>query len=225
MNIRAKDFFNKAEKESIRRSVSSAEAQTSGEIAVMLVDESDGYGEAEVSGAVALAGLFSTVLSLVLDHTTTLTWMPTTDPHYYTSIWFWIPATLVLLLPSWYLFRLFPPLKLALISRKRVDIAVTQRAILSFYKKGLHQTRHETGILIFISLLERRVRILGDRGIHARIGQPFWNARAGELVEGIRGNRPLDALLEVIEKCGAELTRHFPSGPDNPNEVADDVIC
>jgi putative membrane protein len=224
MNIRAKDFFSKAEKEKIRRSVNSAEAQTSGEIAVMVVDESDGYREAEVFGVIALAGLFSTILSLLLDHTTTLAWMPTTDPHY-TSIWFWIPVTLALLVPSWYLFRLFPPLKLALVSRKRAETAVTQRAILSFYKKGLHRTRHETGILVFISLLERRVRILGDRGIHAKIGQEFWNARAQELVKGIKENRPLETLLEVIERCGVELASHFPSGSDNPNEVADDVIC
>lgn len=224
MNIRARDFFSKAEKERIRRSVSSVEARTSGEIAVMVVDESDRYREAEISGAVALASLFSTVLSLALDHTMTLSWMATADPHY-TSIWLWIPATLVLLLPSWYLFRLFPPLKLALISRKRVESAVTQRAILSFYKKGLHRTRHETGILVFISLFERRVRILGDRGIHAKIGQEFWNARASELVKGLKENRPLETLLEVIERCGTELKRHFPSGSDNPNEVADDVIC
>lgn len=224
MNIRAKDFFSKAEKERIRKSVDSAESQTTGEIAVMLVDQSDGYREAEIAGAVALAGFFSTVVSLVLDYTTTLSWLPSTDPHY-TSIWFWIPATLVLLPPSWYLFRLFPPLKLALVSRKRVAMAVRQRAVLSFYQKGLHRTRNETGILIFISLLERRVSILADRGIYAVIGQAFWHSKASKLVSGIKNNKPLEVLLEVIGECGAELRNHFPCSSDNPDEVPNDLIC
>ncbi|HEX3001670.1 MAG TPA: hypothetical protein VHN82_04795 [Methanoregula sp.] len=224
MNIRARDFFSKAEKEQIKRSVAAAETHTSGEIAVMLVDESDRYREAQVAGALAVAGLVSTIISLVLDHIAASSWSFVPDPHY-TSIWFWIPATAVLLVPAWYLFEVFPHLKLALVGRKRVELAVRQRSLLSFYQKGLHRTRNRTGILIFISLLERKVRIMGDRGIHVRIGQEFWNARAGELVRGVREGRALEVLTEVINKCGVELANHFPCGPDNPDEVPDDVIC
>lgn len=224
MNIRAKDFFSKAEKEKIKEAVRTAEVQTSGEIAVMLVDESDRYREAEVAGTVAVASLTSTIVSLVLDHLIASSWAVVPDPHY-TSIWFWIPATVVLLAPAWYLFRLFPNLKLALIGRKRVESAVREQALLSFYKKGLHRTRNRTGILIFISLLERKVRIMGDQGIHAKIGQGFWNAEAGELVKGVREGRALDALTEVVKRCGEELATHFPPHPENPDEIPDDVIC
>jgi putative membrane protein len=224
MNIRAKDFFSKAEKERIRESVRAAESQTSGEIAVMLVDESDRYREAGVAGTIAIAGLASTIIALILDHVVASSWGLGPDPHY-TSIWFWIPVTVILLLPAWYLFKAFPHLKLALVGRKRVESAVRERSLLSFYRKGLHRTRNQTGILIFISLLERKVRIMGDRGIHAKIGQSYWNARAGELVKGVREGRALDALTEVISKCGVELATHFPSGTDNPDEVPDDIIC
>lgn len=224
MNIRAKDFFSRAEKEEIKKSVSAAETRTSGEIAVMLVDGSDRYREAEVAGTVAVASLGSTIISLALDYLVASSWGLGPDPHY-TSIWFWIPATAVLLLPAWYLFKLFPHLKLALVGRRRVEMAVRERSLLSFYQKGLHRTRNQTGILVFISLLERKVRIMGDRGIHAKIGQEFWNARARELVQGVREGRALDVLTEVINKCGAELATYFPSGPDNPDEIPDDVIC
>lgn len=224
MKIRAKDFFGKAEKEQIKKSVNAAEKHTSGEIAVMLVDESDRYREAEIAGTVAIAGFAGTVVSLILDYTIASSWNLAPDPHY-TSIWFWIPATAVLLVPAWYLFRLFPHLKLALIGKRRVETAVRDRSLLSFYQKGLHRTKNQTGILVFISLLERKVRIMGDRGIHAKIGQAFWNARASELVKGIREGKALEVLTEVITKCGAELTTHFPCGPDNPDEVPDDVIC
>jgi putative membrane protein len=224
MNIRATDFFSKAEKEQIKRSVKAAETHTTGEIAVMLVDESDRYREAETMGAGALACLVSTVISLILDYAVASSWSLVPDPHY-TTIWFWIPVAVILLAPAWYLFRLFPHLKLVLLSRKRVETAVRERALLSFFQKGLHRTKNETGILVFISLLERRVRIMGDRGIHARIGQAFWNARANELVKGIREGKALEVLVEVIEKCGSELRNHFPCGADNPDELPDDVIC
>lgn len=224
MKIRARDFFNTSEKAQIRGAVKSAESRTAGEIAVMLVDASDDYREATVAGSLALASLASTVLCVSLHYTAAWSWGLVAEPHY-TSMWFWIPVTLILLLPSWYLFRLFPALKLALLSDKRVEAAVRRQAILSFYKKGLHRTRNETGILVFISLLERKVRILGDRGIHARIGQEFWNARAAELVAGIRQKKALEALLDVIRTCGNELERQFPSGSHNPDEVPDDVIC
>lgn len=223
MKIKAKDFFSKAEKERIKGSVKAAETRTTGEIAVMLADESDRYLEAEAAGAVAVAGFAATVVSLILDYSASSSWNPP-DPHY-TSIWFWIPLTAALLAPAWYLFRRHPHLKLALIGRRRIEAAVRQRSLLSFYQKGLHRTKNQTGILIFISLLERKVRIMGDRGIHAKIGQAFWNARAGELVEGIRKGKALEVLTEVIEKCGAEMTTHFPCDADNPDEVPDDIIC
>lgn len=224
MKIRAKDFFSRAEKEQIKKSVKAAEERTTGEIAVMLVDESDRYREAEVAGTIATASFVSTFVSLILDYAMASSWSLVPDPHY-TSIWFWIPATAVLLAPSWYLFRFFPHLKLALLGRRRIETAVRQRSLLSFYQKGLHQTKNQTGILVFISLLERKVRIMGDRGIHAKIGQAFWNARASELVRGIREDRALEVLTEVVQKCGVELATHFPCGADNPDEVPDDVIC
>ena len=108
-------------------------------------------------------------------------------------------------------------MKLAFLGHKRIAEAVRERAVYSFFQKGVHKTEEETGILIFISLLERKVWILGDRGIHGKIASDLWRSLAGELVDGIKGDRPLDALCTVIEKCGVELARHFPKGDDGRN--------
>jgi putative membrane protein len=209
MKIQAKDFFSKTEKEKIRQAVGEAEKSTTGEIAVMVVDESDPYRDAEILGALLFSGLISVILALALDHIT---------------IWFYIPAVTLLFFPAWYLFKQMPHLKLALVSQQRVDGAVRDRAMLSFYEKGLHHTKNETGILIFISLLERRVWILGDKGINEKIEPDFWGSLVRELINGIRGGRALDALCSIIAKCGAELARHFPGTPDDTNELPDDVI-
>ena len=209
MKIRAKDFFSSAEKASIRQAVEAAEAGTSGEIMITFVHESDPYREAQLVGAFSLAGLAALVLSFSLQ---------------YVTIWFYIPVFCLLLYPSLYLFRRFPHLKLAFLHKKRIEDAVRERAVYGFYQKGAHRTEGETGIFIFISLLERKVWILGDRGIHGKIRDDFWRSLTRELTEGIKEGRTTEALLSVIEKCGAELTRHFPGRTGMKKHLSDEVI-
>jgi len=209
MKIRARDFFSSAEKEKIRQAVEAADSNTSGDIMIMLVPESDPYREAQLTGAISLAGLVSLVLCLAL---------------HYVAIWFYIPLTCLLLFPSLYLFGRFPHMKLAFLHRKRIDDAVRERAVYGFFQKGAHRTEDETGIFIFISLLERRVWILGDRGIHGKIRDDFWRSMTRELTQGIREDRTLEALLSVIEKCGAELTRHFPGRTGAKKQPGGEVI-
>jgi len=211
MKVRAKDFFSKAQKTTIRQAVLEAEKDTSGEIAVKVVEACDRYRDAEILGSVLLSGLFALTASLLLNHIT---------------IWFYIPATFILFFPCWYLFKKVPHLKLALVSERDAMHEVSEEAIHTFYERGLHRTKHGTGILIFISLLERRVWILGDKGINDKVTPDFWHSLVAELTKGIREGKTLDALCSVIAKCGAELTKHFPGrhdGRDAPSD--DDVIC
>ena len=209
MKVRAKDFFSTAEKTTIRQAVLDAEKDTTGEIAVKVVEASDRYRDAEILGSVLLSGLFALVASLLLNHIT---------------VWFYIPATFVLFFPCWYLFRKVPHLKLALVSERDAMHEVSEEAIHAFYERGLHRTKHGTGILIFISLLERKVWILGDSGINDKVNPDFWRSLVTELTKGIRQSKALDALCSVIAKCGAELSRHFP-GRHDTTQIDDDVIC
>jgi putative membrane protein len=209
MKIRAKDFFSGAEKTRIRQAVEAAEAGTSGEIIIMLVHESDPYREAQLMGAFSLAGLAALVLSFAFS---------------YLAIWFYIPVFCLLLFPSLYMFNRFPHLKLAFLHRRRIEEAVRERAVYGFFQKGAHRTEDETGIFIFISLLERKVWVLGDRGIHGKIRDDFWRSLTRELTEGIKGDRTAEALLSVIAKCGAELTRHFPGRTGTRKHPGDELI-
>ena len=211
MKVRAKDFFSTAEKTTIRQAVLEAEKDTTGEIAVKVVEACDRYRDAEILGSVLLSGLFALVASLLLNHIT---------------IWFYIPATFILFFPCRYLFKKAPHLKLALVSERDAMHEVSEEAIHAFYERGLHRTKHGTGILIFISLLERKVWILGDSGINDKVTPDFWGSLVTELTKGIREGKALDALCSVIAKCGAELSKHFPGrhdGADAPPD--DDVIC
>jgi Predicted membrane protein len=102
---------------------------------------------------------------------------------------------------------------------------VRLRAERAFYEEGLHKTKEGTGILIFLSLLERRVEILADQAIDARVPPGTWDTLVRDLVQGIRADRQTAAFCDVIRRCGDLLAIHFPThGGDNPNELPDELI-
>ncbi len=150
-------LFSDAQRRRSARGSEAAERSTRGEIIVMLVEESDPYREAELVGVFSLAALAALALSVALG---------------LTSVWFYIPVTVIFLVPFLILFKRHPHLKLALLTRRRVNEAVKERAVYAFFQKGVHMTDEQTGILIFISVLERKVWILADRGIHGKIARP-----------------------------------------------------
>lgn len=202
-------YFSEDELAQIRRSVESAESGTSGEISTMVVDQSDFYLEAELLGSVLSASLVAFAVALVSHHI---------------AIWSYVPMVFLLYFPCRFIFERFPYLKLPFVSKRRMVHAVRDRAVRAFYEKGLYKTRGETGVLIFISLLERKVWILGDRGINARIAPHQWHEMAGRLARGIKEGRGAEALCSVVAECGAELAAHFPRRSDDVNELIDEVI-
>jgi putative membrane protein len=208
--LKAATFFTDSEKARIRESVRTVEKGTSGEIATMVVDQSDGYLEAEILGSVLLSGLVALVIAVASQHVT---------------IWTYVPIVLLLYIPARFMFMRLPRLKVPFVNKRRLMHAVRERAVRAFYEKGLYRTRDENGILIFISLLERKVWILGDRGVDRQIPHETWQAHAREVSQGIRDGRACDALCAVIGDCGRVLTTHFPRKEDDTNELPDDMIC
>lgn len=206
---RTKDFFTPGEQERIRLAVANAEQGTSGEIATMVVARSDSYREAITLGSMLAAGLAALVVAVASHHVT---------------IWTYVPLTLFFYLPARLLISRVEALQRPFVSGRRLTESVRERAVRAFYEKGLYRTRHETGILVFISLFERKVWILGDRGINARIPPDSWQRLATTLSTGIRDGQACEALCQVIAACGEELARHFPREADDRNELADDLL-
>jgi putative membrane protein len=127
--------------------------------------------------------------------------------------------------PLRYLVGRMPYLALAFISRRRFEQAVRDRAVRSFYEQGLYRTRAATGVLIFVSLFERRVWILGDRGINERIAPEQWQGMVDQLIAGIRQGTAPAALCAVINSCGQLLQQHFPDQGNDQNELQNDLIA
>lgn len=190
----------------IQAAVMKAESGTTGEIVPMLVAQSGDYREAAAQAAALMAAALALVVSLALRDT---------------SVWFFLPAAFVLYFPLLALIHRLPMISLALTPAGRVNETVRLRAIHAFYEQGLHHTREENGILIFISMLERKVWILGDRGINAVIAPERWNALASGLTTGIRDGRMVETLTATIIEAGDILRQHFPHRADDTNELPD----
>ncbi len=98
--------------------------------------------------------------------------------------------------------------------------AVRTHAAAMFYEAGIANTDAETGILIYLSLLERRLEVIADRGVLKAAPALEWNEELFELHEQGRHPDP-DTLVESLKKLGALLDAHLPATDKNPNELAD----
>jgi putative membrane protein len=206
---KALNCFTHAERERIREATSLAESRTLGEIAVMVVDASSHYREAEVLGAVTLGNVAAFLLTISFLHG---------------SLWWYISLTCAFSLLFWLFLRKVPPLKALFTGAARRERAVRDRAVRAFYEKGLYRTKGNTGVLFFISIFERKVWILADRGIHEKITQARLNAFARTVSGGILQGNAADALVQAIGEVGELLEKHFPTVHGDTNELPDGVI-
>jgi uncharacterized membrane protein len=70
----------------------------------------------------------------------------------------------------------------------------------------------------------RQFVLLGDAGIHAKVGQAFWDAAAEAISRRFREGDVTGALVDGIERIGAQLATHFPhQGERDVNELPDEL--
>lgn len=211
------------ELDEIKAAVKKAESRTSGEIALALTAESDTYSFWELLAAnYVAAGIFVCLLPFaneILGLYKKFLW--------YVSDWtlpaFYGIATLAAIVLGFFIMNI-PVLDRMIIPKKIQDKAVTARAFRHFAESGVYETGEHSGILIFVSYLERQVRIIADSGIAEKIPQDLWNIIADDLAGGLKDGNTKDGFIAAVEKCGDLLAEHFPGGKDNPNELADGLV-
>jgi putative membrane protein len=209
--------FTDAERERIRQAVQQAEQVTKGEIVPMIVPASALYREASYR-----TGLILALLALAFLLTIEIYWLPW-GWHAGNAGWLLLAVVVSYGLGQW-LGRI--PMVIRLVtSRERMTHKVTLRAEQAFYKHGLHHTKGHTGILILVSMLERRVHVLADKGINDHVPAGTWDGLVNGIIDGIRTGNATDAICAAIAKCGALLAEVAPSrSGDNPNELPDTLI-
>ena len=122
-------------------------------------------------------------------------------------------------------------LALAVLSTGSIRVTLTPRpirranahraAMEQFYIRGVTRTKARTGVLIFVSLAERYVRIVADEAIDSKVRHAEWQGAVNALIEHMREDRLAEGYVAAIARCGAILSRHFPADGEAKNELPD----
>jgi putative membrane protein len=201
-------FLNEQEQASIEAAIKKAKSGTSGEIVFVISTASGRYHHATLQGAI-LGMAIATAVFLMLPITQTSThllWME--------FISFAICYTLLPHLP----FRRW------MIPRQTMDARVHDAAFMQFYSSGLYKTREANGVEIYLSLFERKVVVIGDQGIHDKMGNEHWDDVRNLIIQGIKNGKACEGICAAIDHCGKTLAEHFPHHPGDVNELPDQII-
>ncbi len=207
------------ENRAVAAAVAEAEKSTGGEIVTAVIPESDDYGFRELVvsllvGAVAFVFIArgAPALEELLQR------------------WFWnyelwmmpvaVGASAILIGAVTYLLLQLPALDRLIISRAAMAEAVARRARRHFMESGVYDTVDRTGVLIFVSMLERRVELIADRGITEKAPQETWDAVVADLTAGIADGRIGEALVTAVREVGTILSNNVQPRENNTNELA-----
>lgn len=101
-------------------------------------------------------------------------------------------------------------------------LTARQRAMQVFSRLRVWDTKDASGVLIYVQMAERRVEILADRGINARVGEQTWLRICTGMEEAFRAERFQEGAVRGVEEVGKVLAEHFPPKDDkHPNELPD----
>lgn len=97
-----------------------------------------------------------------------------------------------------------------------------ERAMDHFVRQRVWDTEDNAGVLVYLLLVDRRVEIIADRGIHALVGDTAWETICGAMQQEFAAGRFEAGVLSGLGSISDLLAQHFPSGTNgNPNELPD----
>jgi putative membrane protein len=207
-----KRYLKESDIAKISEAVRLAETKTSGEIIPMIVRQSTPTGHIPI-----IYGLLIFCSLLIIDLETSLSnW----DVNYMWTL----PTVAIGSFLVGTVVSKFNWTKRLFLSNRDMQAEVMERAELEFYRGRFNETAAHTGVLIFVSLLERRVVVLADKGISVRLSQSTWDDVVGVMTENLKQQDFLSGMTKAIQKCGEILANEFPADKINPNEISNELV-
>lgn len=93
----------------------------------------------------------------------------------------------------------------------------------TFRRLGVSATRARNGVLIFVAPRRRKVAVIGDVGIHAKVAPDFWATVVERMTSHCRRGDPTAGLIAAVELLGNALATAFPIAAGDVNELSDSV--
>lgn len=99
------------------------------------------------------------------------------------------------------------------------------RAVEVFASLKMENTSARNGVLVYVALKDRQLAVLGDRGIHQKVGQTFWNDQVRQILSHFNKEDYAGGIAAVVTDIGHALETHFPYDRDtDTNELPDDIV-
>jgi putative membrane protein len=216
-NMRLKSFSEK-DSQKIAEATKTAEMKTSGEIFTVLTQECDDYhGNVFIVSIIpyllvtAFIIIFSGTFITVLQG---MVWEIEQD-----SLVFMAVIIPLIFFVVFYVLFSIPMLKYNIISKNRMRKEVRLHAESAFFRHGITATEGATGVLIFISMFERRVELLVDYKIQQKISNDKWEEVVLNIIKGIQSDNFVEVLGAEIIRCGDILSNDFPREMDDVDEL------
>ena len=213
MNLRRR--FSDAELNRIKASVREAEKKISGEIVPVIVEKSGYYTIANYKASLVAGSLVFLVI-VIMDRLAPA--RAVYDPL----------AILILVVLAGMVGYVIPNFSMTVrrwfVTRQHMDHAAKQRAENAFLEEEIFNTRHRTGIMIFVSFFEHEVIVMADRGISKVVDQTEWDRIVNNLTRSIKDGKVVEGLEKAIARCGEILLeKGFVRTTDDVNELRDDL--
>lgn len=219
--------FSEADHALVTEAVARAERSSDGEIVTIVAQRSDSYHDVGLHYAVLAMLLVPTAAALVPQ--AWIDWGLAIVFGWNASLSFrLLMALLVVKMAVVFLLVRFAfawmPLRMALTPASTRTRRVRRRAVELFRAGTEKRTKGRTGILLYLSLLERRAEIVADEAIHSRVEPDVWGDAMAALVDGVKAGRPGEGMALAVGKMGEVLAQCLPPTLENPNELPDRLI-
>ena len=139
----------------------------------------------------------------------------------YTFHQFWVPIDVALFfILGWFISSRTNNLRRIFSTKKFRQEAVRRAAAAMFYEAGIANTNAEMGVLVYLSLFERQLELIADRGVLLKVPSQDWNFHVFELLKVGRKPDP-DQFEQKLRAFGELLSTCIPATGENPNELPD----
>jgi uncharacterized membrane protein len=98
-----------------------------------------------------------------------------------------------------------------------------QHAQKVFKQLKMHETRDNTGVLIYVAVKSHKAAVIGDAGINAKVPADFWKQVLEELIASFKSGKHAEGIIGAVQASGRELTKHFPLKDDDKNELTNSI--
>lgn len=201
-------FLSEQDKKRLSDAIRLAETKTSGELVTVITRASDEYLYIPLLWASLVALLLPGIFILFrIDYGIT-------------TIYEIQVISFLVLVALFY----FSPVKMWLIPKDVKHRRANRLAHTQFYIQNVHNTAHKNGILLFVSVAERHVEIIADKGINDVVDPGAWDRIIREFVKFVKRDQITDGFLYAIEACGNILAKHYPSTKNNIEELPNRLI-